>query len=123
MRQDSSQTDKRPPPAKAADGGELYDVLAALLVSGDAPEADDMAAYLAELDDVDMDPAKKAELIHTLWQIVQTLVRIQFGFDPALDALGEGKQEDRLTSNLMVGSPLKTNSDFGAAASGERERP
>lgn len=120
MRYQNTDIDTHPPPG--ADQAELYDVLSALLTSGDAPEADDMAAYLAELDSVDMDTAQKADLIHTLWQIVQSLVRIRFGLDPALDALSDREIADASARDCMVNSSGKARPDFSAAASGESDR-
>lgn len=119
MRQNQTNTAIRPPPEKS----ELFDVLAALLTSGEAPEADDMAAYMAELDELDMPANQKTELIHTLWQIVQSLVRIRFGFDPALDAIAEQDFEHKDDHDLMVGSREKAHPKFSAAASGGNERP
>ncbi|MGP1275213.1 MAG: hypothetical protein ACQRW7_07325 [Caulobacterales bacterium] len=123
MRQNHTNTAIRPPPKNSEGKTELFDILAALLTSGDAPDADDMAAYLTALDSLDMDTAQKAELIHTLWQIVQTLVRIRFGLDPALDALSACANTDASAQSCMVQSSNKTRPDFSAAASGESDRP
>lgn len=114
MRQNQTNTAIRPPPEKS----ELFDVLAALLTSDEAPKADDMALYMAELDELDMPADQKTELIHTLWQIVQSLVRIRFGFDPALDVIADRKIPSSDACHPMLNSADTNSAVFDAAANG-----
>lgn len=124
MRQDQRHVPTHPPPDPQGGDAGLYEVLAAALgAQSNALTDAEMQEYLAELDSLDATPEQKAELIHTLWQIVQSLVRIQFGFDPALDALSDNNNAPGASRPSMVGSADKTNTDFSAAARGENERP
>lgn len=102
------------PQGTERDGG-LSDILAlALSRSGDQPKGCDTAAYLAELDDLDVPPEQKIEFIHRLWVLIETLVRIQFRLDPVSDAL-RAQDYDRATMpSDVVESGHSLNSEFDA---------
>ena len=63
---------------------DLTDLLPLLMGQTDcAPDGCDVALYLARLDEsFDIDAAAKRELVHFLWQLMETLIAIQFGLDP-----------------------------------------
>ena len=96
-------------------------MLEAALSTSEQASSDDIAAYLAELDGLDVDTDQKAELIHTLWQIVQTLVRIRFGLDPALDVINERKTHGSVATASMIKSSPANSAAFDAAARGKGE--
>jgi len=103
-------------------GIDLFDVLEAALSTNEQASSDEIAAYLAELDNVDMDPDQKAELINTLWQIVQSLVQIRFGLDPTLDVIIEREITGSITTASMIKSSSAKTAAFGATARGKGER-
>lgn len=101
---------------------DLYDVLEAALSTNGQNSNEDISDYLAELDGLDMDPIQKAELIHTLWLIVQSLVQIRFGLDPTLDVITERKTRGSIATASMVKSSPANTAAFEAAARGKEER-
>ncbi|MED5550646.1 MAG: hypothetical protein VX529_14945 [Pseudomonadota bacterium] len=104
-----------PSPQGQETDGRLSDILAfALSQSGDQPAGCDTAAYLTELDGLDVPPEQKIEFIHRLWVLIETLVRIQFRLDPVSDAL---RAQDYARATMppdVVESGHSLNSEFDA---------
>ncbi len=76
----------------------------------------DMAVFMEVLKDEDMDEKEKRELIHTLGQLIQTLMQIQLGLDPVSDALAAKEMDCHETQTSMVISDNTSNTDFNAAS-------
>jgi hypothetical protein len=96
--------------------GRLSDILAiALSKPGDEPTGCDTAAYLAELDDLDVAPELKIEFIHRLWVLIETLVRIRFRLDPVSDALRTQEYDRASTASDVVESKNSLNATFSSA--------
>jgi len=108
--------------------GNEFDELGAFLSSvfsssEDAPQGCDTPAYLAELDALDISDADKVELIHTLWRLIESLVRIQFGFDPVQEARNQHSIESQKSGASMVRSKGTAKANFNANQIQNRESP
>jgi len=74
------------------------------------PSGCDTAHYLNMLDDVDMAEKDKTELVHSLWHVLDGLVRLQFGIHPLTDIMNEKAAMRASNSVAMVNSsPIKTD--------------
>jgi hypothetical protein len=87
------------------------------------PQGCDTAAYLAELDTLDISDADKVELIHTLWRLIESLVRIQFGFDPVQEARDQRNIQSHKSGAPMVGLKGNANANFNSTLMPNRESP
>ena len=65
------------------------------------PDGCETEAYLADLEGLDLSEAQKRATIHTLWKLMEDLVRLKFGLDP-ITALELAKRANDLA--LMVSS-------------------
>jgi len=61
----------------------------------------DTAFYLSKLESADMDEASKTELIHTLWRMMDSVIRMQFGFDSLTHIMNE-KAQMRAQNDLAM---------------------
>ena len=103
---------------------ELGAFLSSVFSSSDgAPQGCDTPAYLAELDALDISDADKVELIHTLWRLIESLVRIQFGFDPVQEARNQHNIESQKSGASMVRLKDNANADFNPSSMPKRESP
>lgn len=53
------------------------------------PSGCDTAFYLSKLEGADMDDISKTELVHTLWRMMDSVIRMQFGFDSLTHIMNE----------------------------------
>ncbi len=74
------------------------------------PSGSDTAHYLTMLDRVDMSDSDKTGLIHSLWHVLDGIVRLQFGIHPLTDIMNE-KAAMRASHSVAVvqSSPIKTS--------------
>jgi len=79
-------------------------------------EESDIAQFLEVLKDEDMDDVQKRELIHTLGQLVQTVMQIQLGLDPVSEALAVKELDCKVAQTSMVISDNTSNTNFNAAS-------
>ena len=78
------------------------------------PTGCDTAHYLKMLDNIAMPEDDKAELIHSLWHILDGIVRLQFGIHPLTDIMNEKAALRASHSVAMVNScPIATKTDKG----------
>jgi len=80
------------------------------------PSGCDTAFYLSKLENADMDDISKTELVHTLWRMMDSVIRIQFGFDSLTHIMNE-KVAMRAENDLALvqSSPIEnTESNEGA---------
>ncbi|WP_019962321.1 hypothetical protein [Woodsholea maritima] len=49
--------------------------------------------WLQQLGDIDLDDTEKREMLETLWQLIDTVLRIQFGLDPAQQLCGQNQNK------------------------------
>ena len=53
------------------------------------PNGCDTALYLSKLEGKDMSTSDKTEMLHTLWRALDSVIRIQFGFDSLTHIMNE----------------------------------
>ena len=80
------------------------------------PTGCDTAYYLSRLDSKDMDAADKTKMIHTLWNAMDSVIRMQFGFDSLTHIMNEKAAMRAQNDVAMVqSSPVQnTESNEGA---------
>lgn len=80
------------------------------------PTGCDTALYLSMLESADMDVEAKTELIHTLWRMMDSVIRMQFGFDSLTHIMNE-KAHIRAQNDLaMVHSSPSTTTENNEGA-------
>jgi len=72
------------------------------------PTGCDTAYYLSKLQSADMSETDKIEMIHTLWRMMDSIIRMQFGFDSLTHIMNE-KAVMRAENDLAMvqSSPIK----------------
>lgn len=81
------------------------------------PDGCDIKACMQVLESYEMDEKEKSELIHTLWQLIQTVMQIRLGLDPVSEAQSAKEFDQRASPANMVSSDHKPETDFNAASS------
>ena len=68
----------------------LINAIASDLSDDAASQAEShVAEYLPLIEELDLNEAEKLDMLRAVWIIVDSLLRIQFGLDPAQQILGE----------------------------------
>lgn len=75
----------------------------------------DTAFYLSKLEDAEMSEDDKVELVHTLWRMMDSVIRMQFGFDSLTHIMNEKAQIRAHNDLAMVhSSPINRTENEGA---------
>lgn len=102
---------------------ELNTLLPTLLGDCDhAPHGCDTQSYLAMLDTHDVPEVDKRAVIHTLYHLIETLLGIHFGVDPAtleLDARGQKFASD--SAPVVNSQPAAVSNSFSVATTKARQ--
>lgn len=99
----------------AADFPDLSALLPVLLGDSDhAPDGCDTASYLAMLDSFDIDDMAKRKFIHILQALIETVIGIRFGVDPATLELKSRSSKLASSSSSVVGSSFNKSRDLDA---------
>ena len=89
----------------AAPPDSLFAVIASELGAGDgAPDGCSVEDYLADLEEVNLSGDEKRELIATVWIMVDTLLRIEFGLDPTQQIWGQEPDKPGDSTGSVVNS-------------------
>lgn len=90
-----------------------------------APDGCDIETYLAMLDSVEMSDAEKRNFIHTLQTLIETVIGIRFGVDPATLELNARASKLASKSQAVIDSNHPTQSrledGFSAASMATRQ--
>lgn len=78
----------------------------------------DLQKYRPLVEEFDLTDAEKDELIHTVWQIMESFVDRAFGVDPTQQAVRAAGMTDSRRDAKRVDSAQE---QFGSAASGRKE--
>jgi hypothetical protein len=62
----------------------------------------DIEKYRSYVDRFDLTEQQKAELVHTVWQVVEGFAYRAFGLDPVQQALGAGHEEGAAPASSML---------------------
>ena len=81
----------------------LFAVIAAELgANEDAPDGCTFEDYLSDLEGLDLSEGEKRELIATVWIMIDTLLRIEFGLDPTQQIWGQNRDALGVSRSSMV---------------------
>ena len=84
------QTDLNEDPCAVRPPDNLFAVIASELgANGDASDGCTFEDYLSDLDGLDLSEDEKRDLIATVWIMIDTLLRIEFGLDPTQQIWGQ----------------------------------
>ena len=71
----------------------LIDAISSDLSAEATEEAEShVAKYLPLIEELDLDEAEKLDMLRSVWVIVDSLLRIQFGLDPSQQILGQSPE-------------------------------
>ena len=83
----------------------LFAVIASELGAGDgAPDGCTFEDYLRDLEGLDLSETEKRELIATVWIMIDTLLRIEFGLDPTQQIWGQEPDKPGDSTGSVVNS-------------------
>lgn len=106
--------------------GNLFAMIASELdASVDRPDGCTFEDYLSDLEGLDLSEDEKRELIATVWIMVDTLLRIEFGLDPTQQIWGQKPDNPGVSRASVVGLKHSNKTTFdrvsgaGSEASGK----
>ena len=81
----------------------LFAVIAAELGANEhAPDGCTFEDYLSDLEGLDLSEDEKRELIATVWIMIDTLLRIEFGLDPTQQIWGQNRDTLGVSRSSVV---------------------
>ena len=94
------------PPAPAPHNGanELQTIISDLWIGSDQPDGCYTDDFLVDLEGADIPESEKRELIHNIWYILETIVRIRLGLDPTQNLLAKQFKQSGNPAQSMVNS-------------------
>ncbi len=104
----------------------LFAVIASELgANSDAPDGCTFEDYLSDLEGLDLNEDEKRELIATVWIMIDTLLRIEFGLDPTQQIWGQKPDNPGVSRGSVVDLEHSNKTTFdrvsgvGSEASGK----
>lgn len=68
---------------------DLSKLISCLWIGSDQPDGCDTDSFLADLEAMDAPESEKRKLIHDIWYILETIVRVELGLDPTQNVLAK----------------------------------
>ena len=100
----------------------LFALIASELgASEGAPDGCTVEDYLSDLDGLDLSEAEKRELIATVWIMIDTLLRIEFGLDPTQQIWGKTLEKPGVSGGSVVNLEHSNKTTFDRVSGGVSE--
>lgn len=118
------QTDLNEDPCAVRTPDNLFAVIASELgANSDAPDGCTFEDYLSDLEGLDLSDDEKREVIATVWIMIDTLLRIEFGLDPTQQIWGQKPDIPGISRGSVVDLKHSNKTTFDRVSGAGSETP